>query len=140
MPESKEPAGGERIGAYRLESEHVANGPDGPCAGKPTTPPAGFKNWTYNDKASTSVGRAEKQLHVLPQHGRADAALLPGEPRLRQRLPDRGVPLAHARGCHRGGPACGLPGDAAAGQDRQLGGDCAFTVPLNEVVWRKART
>jgi hypothetical protein len=38
--------------------EHVANGPDGPCAGKPTTPPAGFKNWTYNDKASTDCGKA----------------------------------------------------------------------------------
>ncbi len=31
--------------------EHVANAPDGPCTGKATTPPAGFKKWTYNNSA-----------------------------------------------------------------------------------------
>jgi hypothetical protein len=37
--------------------EHIANGPDGPCTGKPTTPPAGFSKWTYNDKTSTDCSK-----------------------------------------------------------------------------------
>lgn len=36
--------------------EHVANAPDGPCAG-PTTPPAGFAGWTYNDARSTDCAK-----------------------------------------------------------------------------------
>ena len=38
--------------------EHVANGPDGPCApGKATRPPAGYDNWTYNNAKSTDCGK-----------------------------------------------------------------------------------
>jgi hypothetical protein len=33
--------------------EHVDNAPDGPCTG-PTTPPAPFKAWAFNNRASTS--------------------------------------------------------------------------------------
>jgi hypothetical protein len=36
--------------------EHVANAPDGPCAGA-TTPPAGFSGWAFNQAASTDCTR-----------------------------------------------------------------------------------
>jgi hypothetical protein len=38
--------------------EHVANAPDGPCTVEPTTPPAGYANWTYNDKSAKDCGKA----------------------------------------------------------------------------------
>jgi hypothetical protein len=37
--------------------EHVANAPEGRCASQPTTPPAGFSSWIYNDPKSTDCSK-----------------------------------------------------------------------------------
>ena len=36
--------------------EHKDNAPDGPCTG-PTTPPAPFKAWAFNNRASTDCSK-----------------------------------------------------------------------------------
>jgi hypothetical protein len=45
--------------------EHVANAPAGPCTG-PTTPPAGFKGWAFNNAASTDCSKINNWPYPPP--------------------------------------------------------------------------
>lgn len=45
--------------------EHEANAPDGPCSG-PTTPPAGYGGWAFNDAASTDCTQVNHWVKGTP--------------------------------------------------------------------------